>query len=166
MDIILLLEQSGYFIHPDGYVVGKRVKKRMKGGIDKKGYVRLSISIGTKQLTIKEHRIIAQKFVPNPYNKPQVNHKNGDKTDNKPENLEWVTNFENSDHAMKMGLKIMSPQFREAQRLSASKPVVDLSTGIVFDSCEEAAYQMGHNPNTLRGRLRGWKRNNTNLIYL
>lgn len=57
-----------------------------------------------KQVTV--HRVVAKAFIPNPDNKPEVNHINGIKTDNRSKNLEWVTSRENSIHSFKMKLQV------------------------------------------------------------
>lgn len=67
--------------------------------LDKSGYLVVGLNSNSYQKYMKLHRIIAINFIPNPENKPQVNHKNGIKTDNRIENLEWMTASENQKHS-------------------------------------------------------------------
>lgn len=76
-----------------------------------KGYERVAIKTKTALI----HRLVAQSFLPNPNNKPQVNHIDGNKKNNNASNLEWSTNIENINHARKTGLnkiKITEEEFR------------------------------------------------------
>lgn len=63
---------------------------------------------GTRKTT-RRHRTIARTFIDNPDNKPEVNHLNGIKTDNRISNLEWATHRENTDHSWKCGLTKQPP---------------------------------------------------------
>jgi len=82
----------------------KFVQRILKSLLDKKGYHRIRISERQIRYTIKVHRSVAIAFIPNPENKEQVNHIDGDKNNNCVENLEWVTNIENMRHAFAIGI--------------------------------------------------------------
>lgn len=72
---------------------------------NKNGYLKINLSNNNIQKTYQIHRLVAKEFIPNPKNEKQVNHKNGVKTDNRVENLEWVTVSRNHKHAYEIGLK-------------------------------------------------------------
>lgn len=77
----------------------------LKPNLKSDGYYETSLSKNSKPKWVRTHRLVAQAFIPNPENKPQINHKDGNKLNNCIENLEWVTNKENIDHAIAMGLE-------------------------------------------------------------
>ena len=84
----------------------KLLKSRLlKQGIDKDGYKHVILYKNGRGSIFKTHKLVAIAFIDNPNNKKEINHKNGVKTDNKIENLEWCTRSENVKHAFKNGLK-------------------------------------------------------------
>lgn len=102
----------------------------MKSYIIKKGYCRISfwkkINNRMNVRGFLVHRLIAKTFIQNPENKRYINHKNGIKTDNRVENLEWVTNQENIDHKMmylfksksKILLKFTKKEIKEIKKMN------------------------------------------------
>ena len=70
------------------------------------GYSKINFYMENKCYTVMIHRLVAEAFVPNPYNRPVVNHKNGIKTINWWKNLEWTTHQENTQHAIDIGLSL------------------------------------------------------------
>lgn len=102
----------GVPFHKDYFVSTCGRLKSVKGGKPKilkpklfNGYFMVSLYTDNIQYQLFLHRIVAKVFLPNPDNKPQVNHRNGIKTDNRVENLEWVTQSENQLHAYSTGLQ-------------------------------------------------------------
>jgi hypothetical protein len=99
MNLKAIVGYERYFISDTGIVIGRKGKP-LKHTITSEGYAEITITNArgrNKRLII--HRLVAFAFIPNPENKPFVNHINGIKTDNSVENLEWVTQKENMIHA-------------------------------------------------------------------
>ena len=96
---------TNYEVSNIGEVRNKTTGKILSQYTDKDGYKHATISVNGKQYHPGVHRFVAQAFIPNPDNKPEVNHKNGVKYINVIDNLEWVTTSENVKHAFDTGLK-------------------------------------------------------------
>lgn len=91
----------GYFVSDVGdiYSLFGSALFKLKLDLSNNGYLRATLYKDHKRNKKSIHRLVAEAFIPNPENKPQINHKNGDKKDNRVENLEWVTQSENMLHA-------------------------------------------------------------------
>lgn len=94
-----------YEINPCGRIRSTGQRHTCKKGIlstwlDKDGYERCCLCKNGKQYQRSVHRLVAETFISNPEKKPQVNHINGIRNDNRKENLEWVTDYENKRHSV------------------------------------------------------------------
>ena len=120
-------------------VKGRILKQRVEHG-----YCRVQLSISKHEHPNKQvHRLVAEAFVPNPDNKPEVNHIDGCKTNNCAENLEWATSSENSIHAIENGLQRPKTD-EELQKMwdASSKPVIR-DDGEWYASASKAAKAIG-----------------------
>lgn len=109
--IYLNNEKSKYKISSDGYVISTAYKGKegvvhaLKHNHDADGYCIITLNHRGKKYTRKIHRLVAEAFIPNPDNLPEVNHKNGDKDKNDISNLEWVSTIDNIYHALATNLR-------------------------------------------------------------
>lgn len=85
---------------------------------DKKGYLRTVLSKQGVSKTVKVHRLVAQAFIPNPLNLPQINHKDGNKQNNAVENLEWCDQSTNMKEACRTGLIVRKGENNSQHKLT------------------------------------------------
>ena len=102
-------QQSEYMISNDGILASLRMCRYMKCSLNSSGYYSTIITVNNKRINVDIHRLVATAFIPNPENKSQVNHINGNKLINNDWNLEWTSQKENIYHAIDIGLRKSNP---------------------------------------------------------
>jgi hypothetical protein len=143
---------SNYSICIDGTLLNLSNGKLKKWTKDTNGYMRTQIWMNGKPKNISQHRVLAEYFIKNTFDKAQVNHMNGIKDDNQIDNLEWVTQSENSIHSFANGLqKPTRPHM---------KKVIDMESKKIYDCISDAAREIGVSIGHLNLMLNG-KKNNT-----
>jgi hypothetical protein len=143
-----------YYISDHGrvksYKCGKeRILKPYLIGVLSNQYLAVDLILKGKRKMPKIHRLVSIYFVENPNDKPQVNHKDGNKLNNHFNNLEWVTPKENTQHAWKNGL---CESTRKAVIKRRSKPVIDILTNKKYDSLTRACDHINESYNVHLGR--------------
>jgi hypothetical protein len=97
-------EETFYSVTENGVVFSNKHVRRVLTPSDKIGYLSVCLYLNGKRHEIMIHRLVANNFIDNPHNKQQVNHIDGNKSNNHFSNLEWVTQSENIKHAYDNGL--------------------------------------------------------------
>lgn len=103
---------------------------------DRYGYLKVCLSKDGKHYVKSVHRLVAEAFIPNPNNLPEINHKNEDKQDNRVENLEWCTQAYNMSYGGYRNRQAIS-QGRAVIQFDGNKPIAE------YYSTQEASRQTG-----------------------
>jgi hypothetical protein len=148
----------GYYITICGKVwsAPKRGSSRNKNGMwlkplkqickDGSYYLKVCLYKNKEQKSMRLNRLVAEAYIPNHDNKPEVNHKDGNKLNNAVLNLEWNTSGENQRHAWKSGL---CENNRKAVSRANSKKVLCVETGVIFPSAAAASKHIGLSERTV-----------------
>ena len=150
---------EGYYISDIGKVYNKE-NKELCQWIDNVGYKQVNVRKDKKKYYKRVHRLVAEAFIPNPDNLPQVNHKDGDKTNNKVSNLEWISNKDNTQHGYDNGL--YTTKHRCIGVIAISK---EDGTKKEFSSIRSMCEELNLNRKTVSNILNGSKKTN-NYPYI
>lgn len=143
---VAIKDFDGYFVTKSGVVFSnKRGQLIPRKPHMVRGYVRVNMRSGRLTGLKLVHRLVAETFLPNPKNRAEVNHKDGNKLNNHVDNLEWCTRSENLKHSYRV-LGNNPPR---------SKPVQCVETGIIYPSASVAAKEVGVDASNVSRAVKG-----------
>lgn len=134
---------TNYSVSSDGQVRNDITGRLLSLRTNNRGYYSVHLYKDGKDYTIPVHRLVAKAFIPNPEDLPQVNHVDGNKKNNRIDNLEWITNLENMRHAFRNGL------------IPTASPIRCVETGETFISIGDAGRKTGIPSSCISDCLRG-----------
>lgn len=142
-DFTAIESHPRYGVSRDGTIINDRNNIKVPQETSN-GYLKVDLYDNGKKSSKRIHRLVAEAYIPNPYNKPDVNHKDGNKHNNSVDNLEWVTKSENMTHAYQTGLNKPHPTYgmlghKNPNGGRKGRKVMISETGDVFDSIKECA---------------------------
>jgi len=150
----------------------KKGNKIINGCKDKNGYLISTFRNTGIAKTVKLHRLVLLTFIQNIDNKPQVNHINGIKSDNRVNNLEWCTHSENQKHAIKTGLRVgvkgEKCNFSKLKRglNNKCKKVINTKTNQIYDCAQDVSDFLEYSHVSFLKQLNGYTKNKTNFKYI
>lgn len=130
---------ENYLISKDGTIYSLFYKKQVKVSYDRAGYVRTRLCSKNGRKSVFIHRLLAINFIPNPENKPFVNHIDGNKSNNELSNLEWCTQKENARHAWNNGFYKNHKETLIKAHEACSKKLLDIETSKIYKSISDAS---------------------------
>lgn len=134
----------------------------LKGIINPQGYIRFKLSKNNSSKKIFAHRLVAKSFLNCNDSDLDVNHKDGIKDNNSILNLEWCTRSENVLHAISTGLK----KYHSGSKHHKSKIVLNLDTGIFYDSAVEDSSSTGYSYQIFKEMVSNRTVNKTAMVYV
>ena len=153
MDDYKQIDGFPYLINSKGEIYSIRTKRHIRPALTKCGYLQARLWVNNKCYHRSVHRLVAETFIDNIYGKEQVNHKDGNKTNNNADNLEWVTRSENQWHRYNvLNRRGHNPSTKEAN-MATMKKVRCVETGQVYRSITEAAHMNGGKQSSLSSCL-------------
>lgn len=139
--------------------IGRMLDERVLKKSNNNGYEMVRLCKNAKQYGYNIHRLVAQAFIPNPENKPQVNHIDENKTNNTILNLEWVTAKENQNHGSSIE--------RSAKNRCKSVIAIDIANGEYneYMSCKECSIKLGLSAGNINNVLKGRQKQTGGYIF-